>query len=54
MKDSTFTLHWYLNIDFHLQVESDDYRVFFLNSYSGPARKIVCDVSVNIGSCSNA
>ena len=28
-----------------MQLESEDYRVFFLNTYSGPARKIICAVS---------
>ena len=29
-----------------LQVESQDYRVFFLNSYTGPAKKIICEVGI--------
>lgn len=28
----------------YMQVESEDYRVFFLNSYTGPAKKIICEV----------
>ena len=28
-----------------LQLEKQDYRVFFLNSYTGPAKKIICEVS---------
>ena len=27
-----------------LQLENEDYRVFFINSYTGPARKIICEV----------
>ena len=37
----------YLNVCIcycYTQVESEDYRVFMLNAYSGPARRIICEV----------
>ena len=30
-----------------MQSQDKDYRVFLLNSYSGPARKIICYVCIN-------
>ena len=27
-----------------LQLENEDYRIFFINSYTPPARKIICEV----------
>ena len=28
----------------YTQVESEDYRVFMINAYSGTARQIICEV----------
>ena len=30
---------------FFIQLESEDYRVFYLNTYSRTARRIICTVS---------
>lgn len=38
--------HYRLNII--MQVESEDYRVFMINSYSGPAKQIICEVYLYI------
>ena len=31
-----------------MQFESDDYRVLVLNCYSEPAKRIICEVSLNL------
>ena len=32
----------------YTQVESEDYRVFMLNAYSGPVRRIICEVTIAV------
>ena len=44
------TMETYHDASFHnmlllLFVQDDDYRIFFLNSYSTVARRIICEVS---------